>query len=47
MCIISYTQLWPQNIFFNLQTEYFSDKACYEDAKYPIGFILTSYLKEE
>ena len=28
------------NIFY-LQTEHISNKACYEDAKYPIGFVLT------
>ena len=33
-------------ILFDLQTEHASDKACYEDDKYQIGFILTWYLKE-
>ena len=31
----------------DLQTEHISDKAGHEDAKYPISFILTQYLKDE
>ena len=34
-------------ILSDLQTKHTSDIACHEDAKYPITFILTSYLKEE
>ena len=45
MHVYAYTELWPQKrvnwILFDLQTEHNSDKACYENAKYPIGFIST------
>ena len=34
-------------ILLDLQTEYISDQANYEDAKYPIGFMLTYYMKKE
>ena len=38
-----YGRISPVTIvtLFDLQTKHNSNKACYEDAKYPIGFILT------
>ena len=43
-----YTELDPKTrILPDLRAEHNSDKAWHEDAKYPISFILTLYLKEE
>ena len=40
MFILNFDPKRVTRILFDLQTENTSDKACYEDAKYPIGFIL-------
>ena len=46
MLVLNFDPKRVTRILFDLQTEHNSDKACYEDAKYPIGFIVTQYLKE-